>query len=83
MKNQIYLFKWINHLYEIGLGHVILNISPWNGLMAIYYKGCKGDTMSQHDYCKKRMYVFFPKKHFFIWMNFGTMFFATCYNKCL
>jgi hypothetical protein len=33
----------------------------------------KQDTMNQHDYFKKGLYVFIPK-NFFIWMNFGTMF---------
>ncbi len=43
---------------------------------------CKWDTMSQRYYCKKGLYVFFPN-FFFIYMNFGTFFFTTCYNKCL
>ncbi len=37
--------------------------------------GCKQDIMSQHDYFRKGLYVFFPKLFFFIWMNFGTIFF--------
>ncbi len=32
---------------------------------------------------KKRTACFFCQICFFIWMNFGTIFFATCYNKCL
>jgi len=44
--------------------------------------GCKWDIMSQWDYYKKRFHVLFPN-FFFIWMNFGTFFFVTCYNKCL
>jgi hypothetical protein len=30
--------------------------------------------LSQRDYWKKRLHVFFARKNFFIWMNFGTMF---------
>jgi len=43
----------------------------------------KGVNEIQHDYYKKRLYVPFPKKNFFIWMNFGTICFATYYNKFL
>jgi hypothetical protein len=31
----------------------------------------------------KGLYVFFSKKIFFIWMDFGKFVFATCYNKFL
>jgi hypothetical protein len=31
----------------------------------------------------KGLHVFFVKKNFFIPMNFGTISFATYYNKCL
>jgi len=40
----------------------------------VYIGGCKQDTMSQHDYFRKGLHVFFPKRNYFIWMNFGTMF---------
>jgi hypothetical protein len=50
--------------------------------MSLAY-GCKQDTMSQHDYFRKGLYDFVSQKKFFIWMNFGTICFATCYNKCL
>jgi hypothetical protein len=36
--------------------------------------GCRQDTMSQHDYYRKGLHVFFPKKTFFIQMSFGTIF---------
>jgi len=45
-------------------------------------KGCKQDIMSQRDYHKKGLHVLFPPKNSFIWMNFGTILFTTCYNKC-
>jgi hypothetical protein len=44
---------------------------------------CEQDRMSQWDCWKKGLHVFFAKKTFFIWMNFGTICFLTCYNKCL
>jgi hypothetical protein len=48
---------------------------------SIFFKvtGCKRDTMNQGDYCKRGWYVLFP--NFFkkkLWMNFGTICFATC-----
>jgi hypothetical protein len=59
--------------YMIDCGHIRHSMT----------KGCKQGTKSQQYYCKKGLHVFFPKKNFFIGMNFGTIFFATCYNKCL
>ncbi len=35
---------------------------------------CKRVTMNQHDYFKKWLHVIFPKKTFFIQINFGTFF---------
>ncbi len=48
-----------------------------------YASGCERDIMSQRDYWKKGLHVLFANLFFFIWMNFGTIFFATCFNKCL
>jgi hypothetical protein len=66
-----------------------LNLKPHStqknvveGFQPLKIEGCKQNTMSHHDYFKTRLHIIFPKNNFIL-MNFGTLFFAICYDKFL
>jgi hypothetical protein len=60
--------NWWNFRFIFWLGHLKVN--------TYCVKGCKQDTMSQHDYFIKKLHVFFPKFFFHInefWITFGNL----------
>jgi hypothetical protein len=68
--------------FNLGLISYLFMFSPLAPLIVMSPYGCKWDTMNQWDYWKKWLRILFDI-YFFIWMNFITNVFATCYNKCL